>query len=59
MDEDGFAVTYVCKWLPYWALELAKLYRERGELYFSFRLEPGVLVEIFWPDEKTCENFYL
>lgn len=58
MDEGGFEVAYVCKWLPNWAMELALLYRDRGECYFAFPFDACIIVEIFWPDEDV-ENWYL
>lgn len=58
IDEDGFEWTYVYKWLPYWALQLARIYQSRGEPYFGFQLDSSTFVEIFWPDEED-ENWYL
>lgn len=58
MDVYGEIVMDVWKWLPYWALELARLYRNRGELDFIFQLNAWTFVKIYWPDEETQENWY-
>lgn len=58
MDEGGEVVEDICKWLPYWALELARIYRDRGDLYFAFNVDAVTSVAIFWPDEEV-ENWYL
>lgn len=58
MDEGGF------EWWPYdltayipiWALELSRIYRDRGEEYFAFS-HNGTFVEMFWPSEDV--NWYL
>lgn len=57
MDVNGFVIEDVCKWLPYWARELAILKRDEGTLYFSFQLDSSTFVEIFWPSEDV--NWYL
>lgn len=58
IDEDGFEVTCVYKWLPYWAIQLADLYRSRGDSFFTFQLNSTTIVDIFWPNEED-ENWYL
>lgn len=58
MDEDGFEWTYVCRWLPSWALELAKIHRSKGDDCFAYNLDAATFVEIFWPSEEE-ENWYL
>lgn len=59
MNSDGYAYIGVYRWLPYWALELARIYLNHGRLYFEFQLRQGVVVEIYWPDEEVQENWYL
>lgn len=57
VNSDGFAYVDVYRWLPYWALELARIYWSRGELYFGFQLNAWTFVKIFWPSENV-ENWY-
>lgn len=59
VNSDGFAYIGVARVLPYWALELARMYRDRGELEFTFHLNAWTIVHVIWPDEEVCENWYL
>lgn len=38
MNSDGHAYIGIHRWLPCWALELARIYLDQGRLYFEFQL---------------------